>query len=84
MKLDMFSMTQGSKRTWTYLSQAVGLMADLDLGTEHLRWMGDARFMYGFVRDGTLYPPNVDIIKFNEHTIRNSRQTQSVPCDNIY
>ncbi|GAA5833476.1 hypothetical protein JCM9279_001537 [Rhodotorula babjevae] len=39
----------GSVRTYTFLSQAFGLMADLDLGTEHLRWMGDARFTWGYV-----------------------------------
>jgi hypothetical protein len=27
-------------------------MADIDLGTEHLRWMGSSRFTYGFLRGG--------------------------------
>lgn len=54
MKLDLFSLTQGDRRTFSFMSQAIGLMADLDLGTEHLRWMGDGRFIYGFVRDGGL------------------------------
>jgi sphingosine kinase len=51
--LDLFELTTpgaSKTRTFTYMTQAVGLMADLDLGTEHLRWMGDTRFMYGFVR----------------------------------
>jgi sphingosine kinase len=51
--LDLFELTTpraARTRTFTYMTQAVGLMADLDLGTEHLRWMGDTRFMYGFVR----------------------------------
>jgi sphingosine kinase len=52
MPLDLFSITQGDKRNFSYMSQAIGLMADLDLGTTHLRWMGDGRFMYGFIRDG--------------------------------
>lgn len=26
------------------------MMVDLDFGTEHLRWMGDTRFIYGYVR----------------------------------
>jgi hypothetical protein len=30
----------------------MGLMADLDINTEHLRWMGDTRFIYGFLRGG--------------------------------
>ena len=50
MKVDLFSMTQGGKRTVSFMSQAVGLMADLDIGTENLRWMGDTRFIYGLLR----------------------------------
>lgn len=38
------------KRRLSFLSQATGLMVDADIGTENLRWMGDARFMYGFLR----------------------------------
>jgi sphingosine kinase len=52
MKIDLFSMHQNGKRTLSFMSQALGLMADLDLGTEHLRWMGDTRFMVGFLRGG--------------------------------
>lgn len=50
MKVDLFSMTQGEKRSVSFMSQAVGLMADLDIGTENLRWMGETRFMYGLLR----------------------------------
>jgi sphingosine kinase len=50
MKVDAFSLTQKGKRTISFMSQALGLMADLDIGTEYLRWMGDARFMVGLVR----------------------------------
>lgn len=39
-----------NKRRLSFLSQATGLMVDVDIGTENLRWMGDARFMYGFMR----------------------------------
>lgn len=38
------------KRRLSFLSQATGLMVDADIGTENLRWMGDARFMWGFLR----------------------------------
>ena len=44
MPVDLFSLVQDGKRSVSFMSQALGLMADLDLGTEHLRWMGDARF----------------------------------------
>lgn len=50
MKVDVFSVTQGGKRTISFMSQSLGLMADLDIGTENLRWMGDARFIYGLLR----------------------------------
>lgn len=36
MQLDLCSVTQGETRTWSYFSQAFGLMADLDLGRIHL------------------------------------------------
>ncbi|KAF5377073.1 hypothetical protein D9757_007739 [Collybiopsis confluens] len=50
MSVDVFSIMQGGKQTISYMSQALGLMADLDLGTEDLRWMGDSRFVYGLLR----------------------------------
>ncbi len=47
--LDLVSVTHGSQRTISFLSQALGLIAEVDLGTEHLRWMGATRFTYGFI-----------------------------------
>ena len=41
MPVDIFSMTQGDKRVLSFVSQAMGLMAELDVDTEHLRFMGD-------------------------------------------
>lgn len=38
------------------MSVAMGLMADLDIKTEHLRWMGETRFIYGFLRGGASTP----------------------------
>jgi hypothetical protein len=52
MKVDLFSIIQKGKRTISFMSQALGLMAELDLGTENLRWMGDTRFAVGFLRGG--------------------------------
>lgn len=57
--MDLVSITQGDKRTLSFLSQSVGIVAEVDLGTEHLRWMGSARFTYGFfmrVLQKTCYP----------------------------
>ncbi|KAF2430546.1 hypothetical protein EJ08DRAFT_633630 [Tothia fuscella] len=47
--LDLVSITQGDTRTLSFLSQSVGIVAESDLGTENLRWMGNARFTYGFL-----------------------------------
>ncbi|KAG6900853.1 hypothetical protein C0993_009971 [Termitomyces sp. T159_Od127] len=57
MKVDVFSLTQDGKRTISFMSQALGLMADLDIGTENLRWMGDTRFMVGLLRGILKFKP---------------------------
>lgn len=62
--LDLISITQGDKRTLSFLSQSVGIVAEVDLGTEHLRWMGTARFTYGFftrVMGKTVYPCDLSV-----------------------
>lgn len=45
------------ERRVSFLSIALGLMVDLDLGTENIRWMGDARFVYGFIRGAVQNKP---------------------------
>ncbi|KAM4066996.1 diacylglycerol kinase catalytic domain-containing protein [Hirsutella rhossiliensis] len=45
--LDLVSITQGDRRFVSFLSQAIGIIAESDLATEHLRWMGSARFNLG-------------------------------------
>jgi sphingosine kinase len=47
--LDLVSVTHGGQRTISFLSQAVGLIAEVDLGTEYMRWMGATRFTVGFL-----------------------------------
>ncbi|OJD19065.1 hypothetical protein AJ78_00937 [Emergomyces pasteurianus Ep9510] len=47
--LDLVSITQGDRRTLSFLSQSFGIVAESDLGTDHIRWMGQARFTYGFL-----------------------------------
>lgn len=50
-KLDLMAVTQGTGSGATtklsFLSQAYGVIADADIGTEHLRWMGPIRFDLG-------------------------------------
>lgn len=50
MNVDVCSVTHKHTRVLSFMSQAIGLMAELDLGTEHLRFMGDSRFVYGYLR----------------------------------
>lgn len=45
--LDLISITQGDRRYVSFLSQSLGVIAESDLATEHLRWMGSTRFDYG-------------------------------------
>ncbi|KAL7628306.1 sphinganine kinase lcb4 [Parahypoxylon ruwenzoriense] len=48
--LDLMSITQGTTRTLSFLSQSVGIIAECDLGTENLRWLGAARFNVGLMQ----------------------------------
>ncbi|RGP61723.1 sphingosine kinase [Fusarium sporotrichioides] len=48
--LDLVSVTSGNNRIISFLSQTVGLIAECDLGTENMRWMGSARFEVGVVQ----------------------------------
>ena len=62
--LDLVSVTQGNKRTISFLSQSIGIVAESDLGTDNVRWMGSARFTYGFLvrlLSKTLYPCDVAV-----------------------
>ncbi|KAK4087696.1 hypothetical protein Purlil1_8027 [Purpureocillium lilacinum] len=47
--LDLVSITQGDRRVISFLSQSLGIIAESDLGTEHLRWMGSKRFDFGVI-----------------------------------
>lgn len=52
LPLDLCSvlLLPSQTRRWSFLAQALGLMVDLDIGTENMRWMGDTRFMVGFLK----------------------------------
>lgn len=45
--MDLVSVTQGNRRIVSFLSQSVGIIAESDLGTEDMRWMGSTRFDVG-------------------------------------
>ncbi|KAH8107107.1 ATP-NAD kinase-like domain-containing protein [Cristinia sonorae] len=46
---DLFSFVQKDTRVFSFFSQCVGLMAELDLWTEHLRFLGSGRFVVGYL-----------------------------------
>lgn len=46
-KMDLMAVTQAGGTQLSFLSQAYGIIADCDIGTEHLRWMGPLRFDLG-------------------------------------
>ncbi|KAI2620786.1 sphingoid long chain base kinase-like protein [Xylaria nigripes] len=48
--VDLMSVTQDSRRILSFLSQSVGLIAECDLGTEELRWLGPSRFTVGILQ----------------------------------
>lgn len=57
--LDLASVTQGDSRILSFLSQSLGIVAESDLGTDNIRWMGDFRFTFGFLvrlLGKTVYP----------------------------
>ncbi|KAK6405653.1 sphinganine kinase lcb4 [Elasticomyces elasticus] len=63
--LDLTAITQGSNTTYSFLSQSVGIIAESDLGTESLRWMGPLRFKWGvLVRllGKTIYPAELSVV----------------------
>ncbi|KAK9235436.1 ATP-NAD kinase-like domain-containing protein [Lipomyces kononenkoae] len=64
ISVDLCSLTQDNKRYITFLSQALGMIADCDLGTENMRWMGESRFTVGLIMrvlSGAKYPCRVSV-----------------------
>ena len=62
--VDLVSITQGDQRTLSFLSQSLGIVAESDLGTDNIRWMGEARFTYGFLvrlLGKTIYPCDISV-----------------------
>ncbi|KAF3215701.1 sphinganine kinase lcb4 [Orbilia oligospora] len=83
---DLVSVTQGDKRILSFLSQSVGLTAELDLGTENMRWMGNTRFTVGFLQrviTERIYPSEIHVklaIESKEE-IRRNASTVRLPPD---
>ncbi|KAK3113629.1 sphinganine kinase lcb4 [Teratosphaeriaceae sp. CCFEE 6253] len=63
--LDLMAITQGTNTSYSFLSQAVGIVAESDLGTESLRWMGSFRFTWGILvrlLGKTVYPAELSVV----------------------
>lgn len=71
--LDLISITQGDCRLLSFLSQSFGIVADVDLGTEDMRWMGGARFTVAFFQrlwGQTVYPCDVAVkVAFDDKNV---------------
>jgi len=63
--MDLVAITQGEKLYYSFLSQAVGILAESDLGTESLRWMGSFRFTWGVLvrlMGKKVYPADLEVV----------------------
>ncbi|KAJ5359710.1 ATP-NAD kinase-like domain-containing protein [Penicillium cataractarum] len=69
--IDLMSVTQGDKRYISFLSQNVGLLAECDLDTESMRFLGGKRFAVGFLQ--RLFNPPVQINGENLHGLPDLR-----------
>ncbi|CAO1629283.1 unnamed protein product [Sympodiomycopsis kandeliae] len=68
---------------YSFLSQAIGLMADIDLGTEHLRALGDTRFVLGFIQgviSNTMCSVDIDV-KLGVKGSKNKEEMRSKVID---
>ncbi|CDR37709.1 CYFA0S01e15456g1_1 [Cyberlindnera fabianii] len=50
VNIDLMAVTQDGQTTVSFLSQTFGIIADADIGTEHLRFLGPVRFDIGVVQ----------------------------------
>jgi len=77
--MDLVAITQGEKLYYSFLSQAVGILAESDLGTESLRWMGSFRFTWGVLvrlMGKKVYPADLEVVleSDDKSTIRNNHR----------
>jgi sphingosine kinase len=51
LAMDICSVTYDDRRYFSFLSHSFGIAAYADLGTEHMRWMGDTRTVVGLLQE---------------------------------
>jgi diacylglycerol kinase family enzyme len=54
---DQIEQGMGGTRFYSFLSTVFGLLANLDIGTEHLRWMGEARYTHKVIQEALYLKP---------------------------
>ena len=60
MSIDLVSILQNGKRTFSFMTSCLGLMANLDLGTKYLRFMGSQYALPPYVLHGHSISPRLD------------------------
>ncbi|CAO3595203.1 unnamed protein product [Absidia cylindrospora] len=80
LALDICSVAYDDHCYYSFLSQNYGITSYADLGTEHLRWMGDGRTVLGLLKEimsGTTYGMEaaVDIAMTSKETIQRHYDT---------
>ncbi|KAL0577639.1 sphinganine kinase lcb4 [Marasmius crinis-equi] len=78
MNVDVCSFTQNEKRTISFMTQSVGMLADMDIGTDHLRWMGDARFTWGFLRELAKMKPCAVELSYKVETVDKKKMVEDL------
>jgi sphingosine kinase len=85
MKADLMYLSQGDNVHLTFLSQTYGLIADADLGTENLRFLGGQRFAVGAVMralSAAKYPCEVDI-KYAHKDVENVKNHYDIAAKKV-
>ncbi|ORZ17664.1 ATP-NAD kinase-like domain-containing protein [Absidia repens] len=80
LALDLCSVTYDDHRYFSFLSQNYGITSYADLGTESMRWMGDARTVLGLLKEimsGNSYGMEaaVHIVEDNKETIQSQYES---------
>ena len=63
-QVDLFEMIYNDKKEYSLLSQTWGMISDIDIGTEWLRWIGELRFFWGIFKFLFKNTPNKGIINY--------------------
>lgn len=85
-RMDVASIIQPKtrRRLYSFLSVTYGLVANLDIGTEHLRWMGGNRFIWGAIQEilsQKTYPVTISLVKQGTASTVQAQGHKAPPLD---